>query len=142
MRLSASECVWLDCACHAQCTFSYALGDTTSVANRVGIGYLKSYEHMGSVRVDCMHQCACEPLVIDAHNLERISPLDLVYFSVRIQQHDLDLDLDPVRIQQPPPTAEALRESTRRRCGVRLTVLNATSSGHHKFKLTALFVNR
>jgi hypothetical protein len=75
-----------------------------------------------------MHQCACEPLVIDAHNLERISPLDLVYFSVRIQQ--------------PPPTAEALRESTRRRCGVRLTVLNATSSGHHKFKLTALFVNR
>jgi hypothetical protein len=75
-----------------------------------------------------MHQCACEPLVIDAHNLERISPLDLVYFSVRIQRQ--------------PPTAEALRESIRRRCGVRLTVLNATSSGHHKFKLTALFVNR
>ena len=28
------------------------------------------------------------------------------------------------------------------RCGVRLTVLDETSSGEHKFKLTALFLNQ
>ena len=76
------------------------------------VSYLKSYEHMGSVRVDCMHQCACEPLVIDAHNLERISPLDLVYFSARIQRQRAAAKPIGVRRRRPPcaPQAEPVGE--------------------------------
>ena len=94
----------------------------------MGIGYLKSYDHMGRVLVECAHDCTCDGLVIDAHTSEHISPLDLQYFTAR-RRHE---ELPPATHPEPAP----------RRCGVRLTVLNSTSSGEHKFKLTALFLNQ
>ena len=39
------------------------------------VGFLRSYERMGAVRVDCVHDCACDALTIDAHLDEHISPL-------------------------------------------------------------------
>ena len=72
---------------------------------------------MGKVKITCFADCACAPLVLDAHHDARYSPYDLAWFSAT------------------PTTADG-------RCGVRLSVLNETSSGEHKFKLTALFLNQ
>ena len=71
---------------------------------------------MGKVRISCFADCACAPLVLDAHHDARYSPYDLSWFGAT-------------------PTGQG-------RCGVRLTVLDETSSGEHKFKLTALFLNQ
>jgi len=105
----------------AVCTFAYPLDASSSATNRVGVGFLKSYERMGQVRVECVHECHCDGIVVDAHTHEHISPLDLIYYTASV------------------PTASS---TSGRRCGVRLTVLNTTSSRQHKFKLTALFLNK
>ena len=93
--------------------------------HRVGIGYLKSYEHMGTIAVTCVHDCTCETTRIDAHTSERISPLDLQYFTARVR-----------------PSSSGEGGGGGGRCGIKLTVLNESSSGEYKFKLTALFLNR
>ena len=100
----------------ARCDFSYPITARGSEAHRVGVGFLKSYQHMGKVKITCFADCACAPLVLDAHHDARYSPYDLSWFGAT-------------------PTGQG-------RCGVRLTVLDETSSGEHKFKLTALFLNQ
>ena len=107
----------------------------------MGIGFLKSYEHMGQVRVTCEHECECEGLLIDAHTRERISPLDLQYFSARVKPM---VGLGAGTAVGAAAEAAALLGVVppKRRCGLQLTVLNTTSSGEHKFKLTALFLNQ
>ena len=34
----------------------------------LGIGHLKSYEHMGQALVSCVSGCICKPTVFDGHN--------------------------------------------------------------------------
>lgn len=137
---------WIATSAGARCTFAYTLSPGSSATHRIGIGYLKSYERMGRVQVQCVHQCACgDGIVIDAHHRERISPLDLIYVSAHLTSP----------AATPPSGAGATATNTRTaaaiylgagampaRCGLRLTVLNASSSGDHKFKLTALFMNQ
>jgi len=91
--------------------------------NRIGLGFLKSYERMGIVRATCVHDCDCESLDIDAHTHNKFSPLDLQYITTT-------------------PRAHQAADGRGWRCGIRVTVLNQTSSGQHKFKLTALFLNK
>ena len=116
-------------------------------SNRIGIGYLKSYEHMGVVRVDCVDACQCSPVEIDAHTAERISPLDLIYFSAQLRppqptgQRDASA-LISTRANELTDGASGLSAPAPAHCGIRLTLLNKTSSGEHKFKLTALFLNK
>ena len=134
---------WIATAPLVACTFTYdfrAAANATGL-HRIGVGYLKSYEHMGKVHVSCVHDCECDQ-VIDAHNSEKISPLDLMYFTAHVKP--------PANTQLVAGTsigatdASALSASAPRpaRCGIRLTVLKESSSGEHKFKLTALFLNR
>ena len=144
---------WISSSPSSYCTFSYALSNTSAPVHRVGVGFLKSYERMGKVAVTCVHECECAPLIIDAHTRERISPLDLVYFSARIKA------LVSLRTPQPSfgshrsasvpssttiPPSHASPDAPAHppRCGIQLTILNESSSGEHKFKLTALFLNQ
>ena len=62
-------------------------------------------------------------------NQAKISPYDLHYFSV--QTHNTSRTRAAAAAHAPPSE-----------CALRLTVLNQTSSEAHKFKLTALFLNR
>jgi hypothetical protein len=82
------------------------------------------------VRVSCVHECTCDGLLIDAHNAERISPLDLVYLTARVTPALVAVG------------GSAGGSAGGGRCGVTLTVQPTSASGEHKFKLTALFLNR
>ena len=132
---------WLAYTPGAACTFTYAFhhhhkqtnNGTAASLHRIGIGYLKSYEHMGRVHIGCVHECECNHIV-DAHSNERISPLDLQYFSATVRR--------PANTAIVSSNGNGNGGGTTGRCGIRLTVLNESSSGEHKFKLTALFLNR
>lgn len=126
---------WVATAPGAHCTFAYDLANASASTQRIGIGFLRSYAHMGQARLECVHDCACEALIIDAHHEARISPLDLRYFSVTTRPGP------EAAASGAGALARAAAGSTRR-CGLRLTVLRTTSSGEHKFKLTALFLNQ
>eukprot|EP00908_Phaeocystis_cordata_P009712 Transcript_20505.p2 GENE.Transcript_20505~~Transcript_20505.p2 ORF type:complete len:180 (-),score=39.13 Transcript_20505:117-656(-) len=101
------------------------------------LGYLMSYVRMGRVRGECVRggACACGARVFDAHwkrevSVPHISRLMLKYkFARRAAAHD---DLEP------GPWAARAGSELQCPCTIRLTVLNETSSGEHKFKLVAL----
>ena len=147
---------WIATQPGAACELQYSLPrDGAPREQLVGLGYLKSYEGMGRVQVTCVRGCSCKPVTLDGHNEAKISPYDLHYMTV--QTHNTtgadaaagaagvnglcsaamcaDGTCAPSRcavsLSQPPT-----------HCALRLTVLNTTSSEGHKFKLTALFLNR
>ena len=39
----------------------------------VGVGMLKSYQHMGVAEVACTQGCSCEPQAFDLHQEEKVS---------------------------------------------------------------------
>jgi hypothetical protein len=80
----------------------------------IQVEYLASYEHMGTLRVECVGGCECRPALVDAHTDERAS------------RHRLG----------------CLPVSAARECDVRLAVTAASRSGGHKFVLHALRVLR
>ena len=79
--------------------------------------YLQSYEHMGVAQISCAAGCTCEPLVIDAHSTARRDSLETVARPLRVHWG-----------------------AGSRACALRATVMPRTSSGEHKFKVTALVV--
>lgn len=88
-------------------------GDTfASNLTAVYVGYLKSYQHMGTARVECVSGCECEGRVVNAHHSVSASQTFLV--RLLATQHD--------------------------KCLVQVTVLPETSSSEHKFKVTSLMV--
>ncbi|KAL1525030.1 hypothetical protein AB1Y20_019904 [Prymnesium parvum] len=114
----------------SSCLFAYHISNLSNVRRHsIGIGYLKSYTNMGRVAVECQYQCRCNTHVLEGHHEVRISPLDLIYIPAEIELNDAGVTEDPAH--RPP-----------RRCGFKLTVLNESSSGAHKFKLTGIFINR
>ena len=120
---------WVATDAGSACSFAYDIPvDSNATAHSIGVGYLKSYAHMGRVAFTCELQCQCKPTILEAHHELKISPLDLAYVSARITA--------------PPPSSFSSVPSASRRCGFQLRVLNETSSGEHKFKLTALFLNQ
>ena len=72
---------WIASNAGASCSFTYSSSSNAST-HRIGIGFLKSYQRMGRVLLMCEHQCRCNAQVLDAHHVQKISPLDLVYISV------------------------------------------------------------
>ena len=81
--------------------------------------YLQSYEHMGVVRISCDAGCSCQPLVIDAHNTDRLDSFELV--------------ASPLQLNV---------SGNSKNCVLGAEVLPKTSSGEHKFKITALIVTQ
>lgn len=74
--------------------------------------FLRSYEHMGNARLECLHLCACEPQLLNGTHDVKASVAAAVTFNVTQSRH----------------------------CAIQLTVLNETQSGEHKVKLLALTV--
>ena len=86
-------------------------GAVSAMRPYIAVDYLTSYEHMGVVELRCVHGCSCEPQTIDAHApAERASIRKVAYVHV----------------------------SRLEGCALRLTVLEQTGSGGHKFKLVRL----
>ena len=82
------------------------------------IAYLSSYEAMGTVAYRCEGGCRCESRTIDAHRgEEEMQRLVSVYKTERI----------PMQLT-----------TVRRRCVLRLDVLNETRSQGHKFKVSEI----
>ena len=77
----------------------------------LSLQHLTSFEHMGRVRATCAG-CVCAPEEIDAHTTLRVSTTAV--HSLRVTPHS--------------------------ECELSLTVLNATSSGEHKWKLERLLL--
>ena len=85
------------------------------------LGFLRSYEHMGRVRVSCTGQCACAPELIDGHDIkDGVSVTDVRGIRLRPNRY-------------PSNEAEAC-------CRVRAHIAPGTSSGEHKFKVMSLLL--
>lgn len=85
----------------------------TTQLNEAVVSYLKSYEHMGKFRVECVEGCVCEAKEVNCHDpTVKVSVSDIVRLSVT--QHE--------------------------RCILQVTILPETTSGEHKIKLTGLML--
>ena len=103
------------------------------------LGYLMSYEHMGQMRGECVSSessCTCGARVFNAHwrlpvSQPHISRLKL---QIRYAQRGPSGPLVPeAALASDPATAAAACP-----CKIRLTLLNASDTDAHKFKLVSL----
>mmetsp|Transcript_22780 Transcript_22780/g.37744 ORF Transcript_22780/g.37744 Transcript_22780/m.37744 type:complete len:532 (+) Transcript_22780:128-1723(+) len=124
---------WVASQVGQSCRFHYA-ARTDWLTHSIGLGYLKSYEGLGSARVECEGSCSCNASMIDAHWTERTSPNDIHYFDIRLSD-------ERTRARSGALPERFKSHAVERRCAFRLTIVNESSSGQHKFKLTALFLN-
>lgn len=92
----------------------------TSFWAQIRLTHLVSYQHMGVAELTCADGCACVAQRIDAHHIDAIRNVSIFVTHTT--------------------SAEVL--DARRPCELRLRVLAASSSGGHKFKVSALFVSR
>jgi hypothetical protein len=76
------------------------------------IAFLKSYEHMGVARIECVSGCQCRPRLVDAHQAQRESTTHL---------HSLPL-------------------SQSGNCTIAVSVTDTSNSGEHKFKVSGLIM--
>ena len=81
------------------------------------VEYLTSYEHMGQASVSCTAGCSCITELIDAHSSKQRTSI--------------------IATHRVPITESAAGGPW---CVLRVVVLDGTSSGEHKFKLTGLLV--
>ena len=95
------------------------------------LGFLRSYEGMGMARGECIRGCKCAARTFDAHQpATRVSQTAVSKLAVTLLPGGLRRDL----------SSSSLSSSSRDcPCTIRLTALNHSSSGAHKFKLVALF---
>jgi hypothetical protein len=103
------------------------------------LGYLMSYEHMGQMRGECLHSessCSCGARVFNAHWRLPISQphISRLKLAIRYARHSATGRLVPERALH----ADRAAASAACPCVIRLTLLNATDSGEHKFKLVSL----
>lgn len=92
-------------------------------------GYLRSYSGMGVARGTCAGACTCAPRDFDAHQPAERSSVTVV--------SKLMVSFRAAAGEAVGPAATA--EPASCSCTVRLTVLNRTRSGGHRFKVTAVF---
>ncbi|GAB4816347.1 hypothetical protein N2152v2_003393 [Parachlorella kessleri] len=87
--------------------------DASLKATRVILGYLKSYESMGSAAVECVNGCECERTTLDGTWARK---------ATLFQMHEFEVTQHPT-------------------CRLKVTVLPETRSGAHKVSLTFLMVS-
>ena len=98
-------------------------GDNIRPPSVLWIGFLRSYEHMGRVRVVCSGACSCGNDVIDGHDIkDGVSVTDV-----------RKLGLRPSRNGDDAASSDGC-------CRVKLTIGQGTSSGEHKFKVMSLLL--
>ena len=85
--------------------------------------YLKSYEHMGQAQFECRGGCTCAAFAIDAHNFD--------------ERDSLETPSPPITVRFDPGVS---RPQLHRSCRLHGRTLANTSSGEHKFKVTAVVV--
>eukprot|EP00887_Chlorella_sp_A99_P000470 scaffold17.g470.t1 len=76
------------------------------------LGHLASYTGMGQARVECLSGCACNASTLDGH-WQKSASLQVMH-AIQVTEHP--------------------------KCRMRVTILDSSSSGGHKVKLTALVV--
>lgn len=86
--------------------------DTAKVM--LAVSYLRSYSDVGKARVECIAGCTCESKTLDAKNVRPTSEL-----------HTERMEIGPAAV-----------------CMLRLTILQETSTGGHKFRLASLAVHK
>ena len=79
----------------------------------LGIGHLKSYEHMGQALVTCISGCTCEPTVFDGHNPATLASQEFWAYV-------------------------AVTQSSQ--CVFEVISLDVSKSGQHKVKVTSLLL--
>ena len=99
------------------------VGAAPSRLVHVALSYLTSYEHMGTVDVHCEALCACDAQRINAHQA-----------GGRTERNESVSKTHSFSVQPAVPSVG----ETMRGCVLRLTVLEATSSLGHKFKVSSL----
>ena len=78
---------------YAQCRMPSSPGSTLPPPSQVMLGYLRSYEGLGSARMSCSANCACAPAQLQGLWAQRYSAPDYHAFNVtphtdcRIQVH-------------------------------------------------------
>ena len=83
---------------------------------QAGLEYLISYEGMGRSLLRCVRHCSCKEQRLDAHSTSRVHNESVFvrhFFTIR---------------------------GASARCSLSLLLLNASSSGGHKFKVRSLFI--
>lgn len=89
------------------------VNDTTKVM--LAVTFLRSYSpDMGKARVECIFGCTCTPYTIDAKNSRPVSEL----------------------------FTERMEIGAATNCMIRLTILQETSTGGHKFRLASLAAHK
>ena len=113
---SASLCVGLGALLDVSLDTRLATGHADrSSAVRVAVDYLTSYEGHGVVSVRCARGCSCRQRSVDAHRGREpggAAPNASMFLSFELRVTGASAD-----------------------CALQLLVLNATSSGRHKFKV-------
>ncbi|KXZ51888.1 hypothetical protein GPECTOR_11g322 [Gonium pectorale] len=89
-----------------------AMGAEAGEPVGVYLHHLRSYSGMGTARISCVSGCSCAPAEVDASTRDRVSQTYLA----------------------------AVAASQARQCVVQIEVLNRTSSGGHKFKVSGVVV--
>ena len=82
----------------------------------LSIGYLTSYEQMGSFKITCSSGCSCEPKICEGHEASR-----------KVSQ----VSVATVSISSTPGGQD---------CNINILSLSQTKGGKHKVKITALIL--
>lgn len=80
----------------------------------LAISYLRSYSDVGKARVECISGCKCSSKVLDGKNKRPTSELH----------------------------TERMEIGAARECVLRLTILDKTNTGGHKFRLASVAVHK
>ena len=104
------------------------------------LGYLMSYEHMGKMKGECpQHEssCSCGTRIFNGHWRTPVSQphISRLKLSIRYARRSPGGPLVPLRALRAPDDAAAKAECP---CIIRFSLMNATDSGEHKFKLVSL----
>ena len=119
-------------------------GSLASGVANVSLAYLQSYEHMGRALVSCSGSCACADSEIDAHTAPspdrvRVSITAVRRIALRLLAPAQGASSFPANRSGSGIRADAEGGSPRC-CRLTVRILQATSSGEHKFKVSALLL--
>jgi hypothetical protein len=107
--------------------------------------YLRSYQHMGKVAVECTDGCACEPRAYNGHALDSVWPFRVSVAQVSYGQTVTREAWPNASAGSSTAGSSTAGSSTAGSntvgscsCTIRLTVLEETDSGEHKVKIVGL----